>query len=48
MNCGCVKERKENQGKPRKEDQDEVGKWAGAGPHKTVARNGDSSLNQDC
>jgi len=43
VSCGCVKEQKENQ--PRKEDQDEVGKWAGARPHKTVSRNGDILLN---
>ena len=44
VSCGCVKERKQNQ--PRKEGQEEVGKWAGARPHKTVSRNGDILLNR--
>lgn len=44
VSCGCVKERNQNQ--PRKEGQEEVGKWAGARPHKTVSRNGDILLNR--
>ena len=49
VSFGCVRELNENQcdqnSQPRKENQDDVGRYAGARAYKTMSRNGDFLLN---